>query len=167
MLEHLRFVTEAQQDLIKELGVVPTVLPGKHIWSSGLRSTRDSDREEINSYIPLKSFVDKGIIFVLATDNVPFRPLHTLGAAITRKDGVTGQVIGPDQKISRADALRAFTINGAYLSFEEHIKGSIEVGKLADLAVLSADLLTVPEDDIRQIQVLMTMVGGKIVFQQP
>ena len=96
-----------------------------------------------------------------------FRPLHTLGAAITRKDGVTGQVIGPDQKISRADALRAFTINGAYLSFEEHIKGSIEVGKLADLAVLSADLLTVPEDDIRQIQVLMTMVGGKIVFQQP
>ena len=167
VLEHLRFVTEAQQDLIKELGVVPTVLPGKHIWSSGLRSTRDSDREEINSYIPLKSFVDKGIIFVLATDNVPFRPLHTLGAAITRKDGVTGQVIGPDQKISRADALRAFTINGAYLSFEEHIKGSIEVGKLADLAVLSADLLTVPEDDIRQIRVLMTMVGGKIVFQQP
>jgi hypothetical protein len=132
-----------------------------------LRSTRNSDREEINSYIPLKSFVEKGIIFVLVTDNVPFRPLHRLGAVITRKDGVTGQVIGPDQKISRAHALRAFTINGAYLSFEEHIKGSIKVGKLADLAVLSADLLTVPEDDIRQIQVLMTMVGGEIVFQQP
>ena len=80
------------------------------------------------------------------------------------KDMETGTVIASDQRLSRSDALRAFTINGAYLTFEEDKKGSIEVGKFADLAVLSADLMTIPADDIYDIQVLMTVVGGLTVF---
>jgi predicted amidohydrolase YtcJ len=91
--------------------------------------------------------------------------MKTLWGAITREDLATGQIVVEDQIISRADALRAFTINGAYLSFEEDKKGSIEIGKFADLAVLSADLLTIPADEVHDIQVLLTMVGGITVFK--
>ena len=69
------------------------------------------------------------------------------------------------EAISRAEALRCATVNGAYLSFDEDKRGSIEVGKLADLAVLSADPLTVEEPRIRDITSLMTIVGGRVVYE--
>ncbi len=142
------------------------VVPGTTIWKNGLGRTVDLPDNEANTYVPLQSFFDNDIPVVFATDNVPIEPLKTMWGAITRQDMDTGQVIAREQKISREDALRAFTINGAYLTFEEETKGSIEVGKLADLAVLSADFLAVPEDKIRDIQVLRTVVGGTTVYQQ-
>ena len=75
--------------------------------------------------------------------------------------------MGPDQAITRAEALRCATINGAYLSFDEDKKGSLEPGKLADLAVLSDNPLTVEEKSIADITSLMTMVGGRLVHQTP
>jgi hypothetical protein len=166
VLEHLNFVSAGNQERIRDLGIVATVVPGKTIAESGLKRTRDLDRDTVNSYVPLRSLVDRKVPIVFGTDNVPISPLHAIEAAVTRKDETTGQVIGPDQLITRADALRAITINGAFLTFEEEIKGSIEAGKFADLAVLSADLLTVPANEISNIQVVMTMVDGKIVFQR-
>jgi predicted amidohydrolase YtcJ len=85
-------------------------------------------------------------------------------AAITRKTQ-GGQVIGPGERISRLDALRMTTINAAYIGFEEKKKGSIEVGKLADLAILTADFLTVPEDQIITIKAYMTIVDGRVVYE--
>jgi predicted amidohydrolase YtcJ len=167
VLQHLSFVSEDHQNRIKALGILPTFLPGKTMWNTGLKRTKGLDEATVNTFLPLRSLTNKGIRFAFATDNVPIDPLHTLGAAITRKDGASGKVIAPDQKISRENALRAFTINAAALSFEEQSKGSIEAGKLADLAVLSADFLTVPADDIRHIDVLMTIVGGEIVYRHP
>ena len=78
-----------------------------------------------------------------------------------------GEVVGADQKISRADALRVETINNAYLTFEEKIKGSIEAGKLADFVILSQDIMTVPEEQIRAITPLATYVGAKKVYSRP
>jgi adenine deaminase len=75
-------------------------------------------------------------------------------------------VLGPDQKITRQEALRLETMNNAYTTFEETIKGSIEPGKLADLVVLPDDIMTVPAKSIESMNVLMTMVGGKIVYQR-
>jgi predicted amidohydrolase YtcJ len=75
--------------------------------------------------------------------------------------------VAPDQAITRAEALRCATINGAYLSFDEEKRGSLEPGKLADLAVLSVNPLTVEEKSIADITSLMTMVGGRIVHQSP
>jgi predicted amidohydrolase YtcJ len=165
VLQHLSFVSDENLTRLKELGIISVVVPGTTIWKNGLRRTVDLTGAEASTYVPLKSFLEHGVPFVFATDNVPIEPMKTLWGAITREDAATGQIVVEDQIISRADALRAFTINGAYLSFEEDKKGSIEIGKFADLAVLSADLLTVPADEVRDIRVLMTVVGGITVFK--
>lgn len=164
--QHLSFVTDENIERMKALGVVPVVVPGTTIWKNGLGRVIDLSDAEASTYVPLQKFVDNDLLFVFATDNVPIEPLKTMWGAITRQDMESGQIVAPDQRISREDALRAFTINGAYLTFEEDKKGSIEVGKLADLAVLSADFLSVPEDKIRDIQVLRTVVGGITVYRQ-
>jgi predicted amidohydrolase YtcJ len=96
---------------------------------------------------------------------VPYPPLWAFYHFITR-DTISGQVLGSDQKITRPEALRLETINNAYTTFEEAIKGSIEPGKLADLVVLPDDIMTVPAKSIESMNVLMTLVGGKIVHQR-
>ena len=70
-----------------------------------------------------------------------------------------------DQKMSRMEALKSYTINGAYAGFEEGLKGSLAPGKLADVTVLSKDILTVPDDEIRSAQVRYTIVGGKVLYE--
>ncbi len=70
-----------------------------------------------------------------------------------------------DQKMSRMEALKSYTINGAYAGFEEGLKGSLTPGKLADVTVLSKDILTVPDEEIRSAQVLYTIVGGKVRYE--
>jgi hypothetical protein len=165
VLQHLGFVTEDHLVRLKALGIIPVIVPGTTIWKNGLRRTKDLTDAAAGTYVPLRSFVDKSIPIVFATDNVPIEPVKTMWGAVTRKDATTGQVVVRDQRISRTEALRAFTINAAYLTFEEDKKGSIEAGKFADLAVLSADLMTVPDDEIRNIKVLMTVVGGITVYR--
>jgi hypothetical protein len=76
-----------------------------------------------------------------------------------------GDVLNPDEAVSMLDAIRTYTYNGAYSVFEEERKGSLEEGKLADIAVLSEDILSVPEDRIRELTAVMTMVDGKIVYE--
>ncbi|MEP7310957.1 MAG: amidohydrolase [Pseudomonadota bacterium] len=147
VMEHVTSVSEANQDKMVKLGVIPTVEPGSI------------------TEVPLQSFVRKGIPFAIGTDNVPYNPFYALGVAVSRKSSVTGKMIAPEQRISPEEALKALTINGAYLSYEEDRKGSIEVGKLADMAVLSQDLLKAPAEDIAGIQVLMTLMGGDVVYR--
>lgn len=165
VIEHVSFVSDENVANIKEFGLIPTVLPGSMIWLNGVSRTKGLTPELASTYVPLQSFVDAGIRFSIGTDNVPYNMLHSIGAAVTRLDATTEETSSPDQKISRIEALKAATINGAYLSFEETIKGSIEVGKFADLVVLSDDYMTVKPEDIRHIKVLMTMVGGKVVYE--
>jgi len=97
---------------------------------------------------------------------VPYPPLWVIYHFVSR-DTISGGVMGADQKISRKEALQVSTINNAYVTFEESVKGSIERGKLADLVVLPEDILTVPEKRIEQMGVSMTMVGGRIVYRRP
>ena len=89
--------------------------------------------------------------FGLGTDNKPYNPVVTLCSAVARRERHTGKVLGPSQCLSRMEALRAFTLGGDYFSLEEDSRGSLEPGKLVDLAVLSADLLTMPEDEISSL----------------
>jgi len=84
--------------------------------------------------------------------------------AVTRKNR-SGRVYGPHQKVSRLQALRCITANGAYLAFDEERKGSLQPGRLADLAVLDRDYLTCPEDEIRRIKPVLTMLDGKVIYR--
>jgi predicted amidohydrolase YtcJ len=90
-------------------------------------------------------------------------PIASFYASVSRKLK-DGSVFYPDQRMTRAEALRSYTLNGAYAAFDENIKGSITPGKLADIVVLSKDIMTVPEDEIPTARVLWTIVGGKVVF---
>jgi len=115
---------------------------------------------------PLQSLRDAGVHFALATDNVPVSMFYPIWEAVARKDRASGDVIAPGQRLSRESALRAATNDGAYITFDEDVKGSLEVGKLADFVCLSDDPLTVPEDEIKDIVAEFTVVGGEIVYQR-
>src|SRR4029078_5295510 len=95
---------------------------------------------------------------------VPYPPLWVFYHFVTR-DTISGGKLGADQKITREKALRLAAVNNAYLTFEERLKGSIESGKLADLVVLPADILSCPEKEIEKMRVAMTMVGGRVVYE--
>ncbi|MBI1788851.1 MAG: amidohydrolase [Acidobacteria bacterium] len=126
-------------------------------------------------FIPLRSLFDAGIVVAGGSDHMirfdsrqainPYNPFFGMWMAITRKTA-DGAVLHPEQAVSRMEALRMWTLNGAYLSFEEKIKGSIEPGKLADLVVISKDFLTCPVDEIKDIEAVLTVVDGRVVFER-
>jgi predicted amidohydrolase YtcJ len=113
-----------------------------------------------------KDWLDNGIFMAGGSDGpVSYfsEPIYEIYGMVTRKTRWGGS-LGPDQGITREQAIRSVTINGAYTSFEEKVKGSIEPGKYADFVVLSDDILTVPADNIKDIKVLATVLGGKPVY---
>ena len=123
----------------------------------------DGDRVEHNN--PLRTPMNHGVFVAISSDILPIGPMVGLYAAVTRK-GRSGRVFAAEEALSMMEALRAYTLYGAGLSFEEGIKGSIEPGKLADLIVLDQDLLSIAPDRIMDTQVLQTWLGGKLVYQQ-
>ena len=116
---------------------------------------------------PLKSFLDSGVTAAVGSD-IPVtdpNPMRTLDGALNRIDVKTGEDVGIGQRVGVKDIVRMLTYNGAYASFEEDIKGSIEPGKLADIAILSDDLLTYDTRKVMDITVRYTLIDGKIVYQ--
>ncbi len=125
----------------------------------------DDERLAHNNAIttPVSKF---GLFMAFSSDNLPIGPLTGLYAAVTRR-GPSGAVHGAEEAVSRAAAIRMYTANGAYLSWEENEKGTLEPGKLADMIVLPFDPLTAPMETFLSGKVDMTFLGGKLVFQRP
>jgi len=117
------------------------------------------------NYFDMPQNLAVGVRYGFGTDNKPYNPFATLWAAVARTERQTGSVLGPDQHLSRMEALRVFTMGEAYFFFDETRRGSIEPGKLADMAVLSDDLLRTPEDDLPNLNSVLTTVGGRWVHQ--
>ena len=113
-----------------------------------------------------KSFMEYGVVSTGATDYPPgpYEPLLGIQSCVTRTD-INGKLWGPSQRISSDDALRIYTRNGAYASFEENIKGSIEAGKLADFVILEEDLTKVDPFAIKDIKIIQTVVGGRTTYE--
>jgi predicted amidohydrolase YtcJ len=116
---------------------------------------------------PHRAWIENGIIVASGTDSpvTPYPPFPSLWASIARRTEVNNVQMGTEQSITREQAIRLYTINGAYHTFEETIKGSIEPRKLADVIVVDRDILTCPLDDIRDTKVLRTILGGKSVYE--
>jgi predicted amidohydrolase YtcJ len=123
---------------------------------------------------PYRKWLDAGVTIGGGSDHMirtdpmgstnPWDPWLGIWVAVTRRTA-RGDVLNRDQRLTRLEALRFYTINNAYLHHEEHEKGTIEPGKLADLIVVDRNPLNCPEEDIRGTCVLTTIMGGKVVYQ--
>ena len=166
-IEHCQMVRTDLLDEIAELGVSPSFFVG-HVYYWGDRH-RDifMGPERAAGISPLRSSIDRGIRFTVHDDTpvTPVDPLQLVWVSVNRLTK-TNQILGPDERITPIEAMRAMTIDAAWQNFEENIKGSIEVGKLADLVVLSDNPVTVDPGTIRDIEVVETIVGGETVFSR-
>jgi predicted amidohydrolase YtcJ len=115
---------------------------------------------------PLRTMLDNGIRVANSSDAPVIYPDWKQGiqGAVLRESKATGKVSGPEQCITVKEAIASYTINGAWLDHMEHHKGSIEVGKLADFCVLDKDILTIDPHEIKNIRTIMTIVGGRVVY---
>jgi hypothetical protein len=163
VLEHGFLPSPDHFERMNALGIALTAQ--HHPYVAGPAMTRYWGAERAARVPPVREYLDGGVIAASGSDSgvVPFPPLQTFAYFVSRAT-MHGSILGAEHKVTREEALRMATWNNAYLTFEEEIKGSIEPGKLADFVVLSDDLLTVPDDQLDEIAVLMTVVGGEVVF---
>jgi len=163
-LEHCSLVNPDLLARIKRAGVIPTPFYTYAHYHGN--KWVDYGPEKMQWMFAHKSFLDYGIPVAPASDYTPgpFEPLMAIQSMVTRKD-FKGRVWGPNQRISVSQAMKICTVNGAYASMEENIKGSLTPGKLADMVILAADPHETAEDDIKYIPVLRTIVGGTTVYE--
>ena len=162
-LAHVLQTTDRQLERIRDMGLLVETIPLTELW---LRGTPYLDNPGLaDSAVAHRRYLERGVDFSFGTDNKPYNPFATLWAAVARRERVTNQVLGPAQSLTRLEALRAFTTGGARFSFDERRRGSLESGKLADLAVLSDDFLEMAEEDIPHLESRLTMLGGRPVHQ--
>lgn len=168
-IEHAQHLRKEDINRFADLGVIASVQP-YHCIDDGVWAEKRIGKERLEYSYPFKSFLDAGVKLCFGTDwyVAPLNPLLGIYAAVTRRtlDDKNPDGWIPEQKISVEDAIKCYTLNSAYASFEENIKGSIEIGKLADLIVLSDDILTIDPVKIKDAEVLMTVFDGKIIYQK-
>lgn len=165
-IEHCSVVDLNLIDRMAKLNICPVLNSGM-LTTYGKNYNRFYGDKRTEYFIALRSMLDAGIVVCLASD-APSGPMgmSVLDGAVNRIDRTNGYIHAKNQRISVEEALRCMTYNGAYASFEEDIKGSIEVGKLADLIVLNKDLLVHPKGGIYELEVDMTMIDGVIEYER-
>ncbi|MBI4478506.1 MAG: amidohydrolase [Acidobacteria bacterium] len=166
VVEHIPYVQPDQMERLAKLGVLVSAQIQAHGGTAG--AARALGEARANRMVPIRELLDHKIVVSAGSDwpGETNNPFVILQFYITRQSE-DGKLAGPEQKITRQEALRMATVNNAYFTFEEDVKGSLEPGKLADFLILSDDILTVPEDKIEQIKPLAVYVGGKKMYAAP
>ena len=167
VISHISTIPPRDIERIVRMGLVLTTHTNNYLYKGLHAQAQRLPPERHGEIVPLRSLLNAGVKVSLATDNVPVSPFLPIWQTVARTSYQTKERIGAGEALSRADALRCATVGGAYLTFDENKKGSLEVGKLADLAVVSADPLVTEESSIPDTHSLMTMVGGRIVHETP
>ncbi len=164
-IEHCAMLPPDLQERVVSQGIIPIMQPA-FLWEFGDGYIANYGRHRADVMFPVKSLVDRGVRVAGSSDApvTDHRPLFGIQQAITRRTA-GGDVCGPYEIVDLQTAIRMHTINGAYASFEETRKGSIEVGKLADLVMLDEDIAQVPSENLAQVPVAMTIGGGKVVHE--
>jgi hypothetical protein len=165
--EHAQHIDPTDVPRFKQLGVIAS-MQGVHTISDGpwVPKRLGEERARATSYL-WRSLMDAGVVVTNGTD-VPVEdidPIISFWGSVARKTK-EGTVFVPEQRVTREEALRAYTINNAYSAFEEKVKGSLTVGKLADITILSKNIMTVPEDEIPTARVDVTILGGMVKYER-
>jgi hypothetical protein len=164
-IEHNSLCTPRQLRRIKELGVTPSSSIG-YMYGLGDQYAENFGAERSRWLHPHRTMKEMGIV-AGGNSDCPvtfYSPFVQIYEAVTRKSS-SGRVVGPEEAISVMDAIRVYTWNGAYLGKDEDILGSVEPDKLADLIVLDRDILSCPVEEIKDIRVVTTIVGGRVVYR--
>ena len=163
-LEHCTVINDDLIRRIKALKAIPTPFSTYVYWHG--EKMKEYGKERLERMFAVKSFLDAGINVTQTSDYPPgpFEPMMAIQSSVTRRD-YNGNLWGPSQRITVEEAIKVGTIHGAYASFEEQIKGSLEAGKLADLVVLDQNPLKVDPMSIIDIPIQRTMVGGKWSYE--
>jgi predicted amidohydrolase YtcJ len=150
-----------------QLGLIASMQP-YHASDDGRWAERRLGPERVKSSYVFRSLLDRGATLVFGSDwyVAPLSPILGIHAAVTRQtmDGKNPDGWLPEQKIAVEEAVRAYTTGAAYAEFGENSKGSLEVGKLADVVVLSQDIFRADSDEIQKAEITHTIVGGRIVY---
>jgi predicted amidohydrolase YtcJ len=164
---HAGISTPAVQKRLQELNVLVDGNPPFVYWIGSWFAKYGPER--VRWSYPAKSYIENGIVEAAGSDVpvTPISPWWGIWAAVARKELESGQVLAPEERISVEQALTLYTRNGAYAGFEEHSKGALEPGKLADFIVVDRDVIHVPVDELKDVKVLETFVGGKKVYERP
>ncbi|MBN1682361.1 amidohydrolase [Candidatus Bathyarchaeota archaeon] len=159
-IEHCEILTASQIERIKELGIIPSVQPnfvGEWAGPGSMYEQRlGLERNKLNN--PYRFLIDEGITICFGSDGMPFGPIYGLWSAVNH--GIKGS------RISLVEAVKCYTLNSAFSSFEEDLKGSVEPGKLADITIVEKDMTTIPSDEIKDVKVYMTIIGGNILYHK-
>ncbi len=167
-IEHAQHLSPRDLPRFAELGIV-AAMQGIHCTSDApwVIKRLGRKRAEEGAYM-WRSLIDSGAVICNGTD-APVEavdPIPCLYASMTRRTA-DGTAFFPEQRMTRMEALRSYTANGAWAAFEEDLKGTLSPGKLADVTVLTRDILAVPESEIPDTRVAMTVLGGRVVYRQP
>lgn len=173
-ITHANFMSAEIIRKMRELGIVANMQPD-WLWLDGATLRKQFGDARLAYFQPYKTLFAGGVVVGGGSDHMqkigslrsinPYNPFLGMWIALTRQPRWADQPLHPEQRISREQAIRLYTINNAWLTFEEKEKGSLEPGKLADLIVLDRDILTCPLDEVRKIQVERTYLGGKPIYQ--
>ena len=168
-VEHAQIINPVDIPRFAKLGVIPSMQPSHAIGDLHFAPSRIG-LERLTGAYAWKSLIKAGSIIPGGSD-APVEvgdPLIEFYAAVSRKDlkGFTGPGWHPEEKVDRETALKMFTIWPAYAAFEESLRGSIEVGKLADFSVFSADLMQIPEAEIPRASCVLTVISGEVVYEK-